>query len=321
MWDAVVVGGGVAGLSAATWLGRYCRRTLVVDAGEHRNRAVRHAHGLLGRDPISPDTLMKDARAGLEQYPQVSVRRGVVDGARRLHDGTFAVTADGEVLTCRRVVLATGVRDRCPELPRFVDHYGRDISHCPSCDGFEARGQRVAVFGWDAHIAAVAIQLLDWTHDICVITNGSPAAVSEADRTSLAARGIPVVEDKVTALLGDPGRLEGAELATGAQGAFTKAFFFSIEHQPKTELARQLGCAIQDDGHVQVDSENATSVPGVYAAGDLTPGMQLIPVGISKGTVAGVACALSLHGEPPAPGAPVPAPDVTQDLECAAQDA
>jgi thioredoxin reductase len=203
-------------------------------------------------------------------------------------------------------VLATGVRDEFPPVERFFEFYGRDVFHCSACDGFDARNRAVAVLGWGPHVAGFAVGLLDWAARLTVIT-ADPAA-DPAALAALVEVGVDVVRDEAATFVGRRGALDGIELAGGGTVPCTLAFF-SIAHHPQTGLAEQLGCAIDDDGHVAVDHESATSVPGVRSPAAYTPGMQLVAVAVGKGTVAGVSCARSLHGEGAVPGAPEPAPD------------
>jgi thioredoxin reductase len=305
--DALVVGGGPAGLSAATWLGRYRRRTLVVDAGQHRNRAVEQVHGLLGRDPVSPEQLRRDALEGLAAYPHVTLHRGDVRAITPNGTG-FLADVDGIEVTASRIVLCTGVRDQLPQVEGIDRHYGADVQHCPTCEGFEARDRRVVVLGWGAHVPAFATELLDWARSVVVLSDGSgPLQVTDEQRRRLEQVGIEVLDDRAEALLGDRGALRGVRLASGRELPAEVAFF-SIGHEASIGLARALGCAVTDEGVLAVDHEQRTSVEGVYAAGDVTPGMQLVSVAIGEGTVAGVACARSLQGHATAPGAPPAAP-------------
>jgi thioredoxin reductase len=171
----------------------------------------------------------------------------------------------------------------------------------------------VAVFGWDPHVAGFALELLDWASEVRIVTNGRGFDIDETNRRTLASHGIQIIEDQVVALLGEPGSLEGVQLKSGTRTS-CRMGFFSIGHRPRKTLAAQLGCQIDELGYVVVDEQCHTSIPGVYAAGDLTPGMQLVAVGVGKGAIAGVACAMSLHGEAEVPGTPRPAPDVGQEL-------
>ncbi len=313
MYDAVVVGGGPAGLSAAGWLGRYRRRVVVLDGGEHRNRWVDHSHGYLTHDHADPKDLLRVAREQIAAYPTVELRSGRAHGAHRSDDGTFVVESAAGPLQARRVVLATGVVDAFPEVEGFFEHYGADVFHCPTCDGYEAQGCEVVAFGWSSQIAGFALTLLEWAATVTVVTDGSRFEGDETCREALDRHSVDVLEDDAVELLGPRGALRGVRLQGGAILPCQLAFF-SIAHRPRTDLATQLGCRLTGDGYVEVDQEGLTSVDGVYAAGDVTPGMQLVQVAAGKGTVAGVSCALSLQGQPAAPGAPAPGPDVASEL-------
>jgi thioredoxin reductase len=304
--DVLVVGGGPAGLSAATWLGRYRRRTLLVDAGRHRNRTVEAVHGLLGRDPVSPGQLRADALAGLANYPHVTIRRGVVQAIGRAGE-RFVAEVDGEEVLASRVVIATGVRDQLPDVEGLAEHYGAGVQHCPTCEGFETRGRPVVVLGWGEHVPAFATELLDWASEVAIVSDGSPLEITDEQRRKLDEVGIEVVDDAAASLLGERGDLRAVRLDSGRQvpAAFV---FFSIGHDATVELARSLGCDLTDEGVIAVDEEQRTTVDGVYAAGDVTPGMQLVSVALGEGTVAGVAAARSLQGVRTAPDAPPAAP-------------
>lgn len=314
MWDAIVVGGGPAGLSAATWLARYRRRTLVLDAGEHRNRTVDRAHGYLTRDPVDPRTLLDAAVADLGAYPCVECRPLEVVGVEGKRGRFRLEVADGQQVEARRIVLATGVVDATPDLEGFAEHYGASAFHCPSCDGYEAAERDVVVLGWSSHVAGFALELLDWAASVTVVTDGRRFEGDEGDRRALCDHGVDVIEDDAVAFVGRRGALRAVRMAGGGELPCQMAFF-SLGHSPRTALADGLGCTRTADGYLQVDEHGQTSVPGVYAAGDVTPGFQLIQVAAAKGTTAGVGAALSLRDEPAAPGGPRRGPDVALALE------
>ena len=294
--DAVVVGGGPAGLSAATWLARYRWAVVVVDAAEQRNRWVEQSHGYLGEDPVRPLALVQRAGEQLGAYPGVEIRHARTDRAQREPDGTFTLHVGEEPLRARRLVLATGVRDIFPEVGGFFDHYGASVFHCPTCDGYEARDAEVVVFGWSAEVTGFARTLKGWARTVTVVTDGRPFEGEEDHRRRLHEEGVSVVEDEAVELVGSRGDLKGVRLAAAGELDCQLAFF-SIAHEPVNALARQLGCDLTGEGCIEVDHEGTTSVAGVYAAGDVTPGLQLVQVAAAKGAAAGVACALSLRGE------------------------
>jgi thioredoxin reductase len=304
-------------LSAATWLARYRRRVALIDAGERRNRWVERTHGYLGLDPVDPKALVERAKVSLLAYPTAEVIGGHARAAAVLPNGSFTVEVDvngrPQELRVRRLVLATGVEDRFPDVDGFFEHYGADVFHCPTCDGYEARDRRVVAFGWSEHVAGFALELLDWAAKVTVITDGSGFEGDAVHRAALVRHGVDVIEDDAEALLGRRGRLEGVRLRGGTTVPCELAFF-SIAHRPRSEVAALLGCALTREGCIVVDGDCQTTVPGVYAAGDVVPGIQLVQVAAAQGTVAGVHAALSLRGEPPGPGAPEPGPDTTAEL-------
>ncbi len=306
--DALVVGGGPAGLSAASWLGRHRRRTLVVDAGQPRNRFADEVHGVLGHEGIDPAELLARGRRELDTYPHVDVCAGTVVGLTSTAAG-FDVEIEGSgTVTASRLVLATGVRDELPDIEGFLDHYGSSVFHCPSCDGYAARDHTVAVLGWGEHVPAFAVGLLDWAATVRVVTGAEDPDITPEQRRRLAERGIEVVDGEVAALEGQDGQLSAVRLADGSEVHATMAFF-SIAHHPVVVLAVGLGCDLAPDGRLSVDGQRRTTVEGVYAAGDVTPGAQLVSVAAAEGTLAGVACATSLHGRRTAAEVPAPAPD------------
>jgi len=316
------VGGGPAGLSAATWAARYRRSVLVVDSGEYRNRWATKSHGYLGSDPGNPMTLLGQARADLARYPEVSFTEGRATAARRSSEGQFVVTVEpareagrggGDDHVGLRLILAMGVADEFPEVDGFFEHYGVSIFHCATCDGYEAQGRSVVILGWGEHVVAFAVGLLDWADNLTIVTEGRPLEGDERHRQMLARHGIGLVEDDAVELIGPRGGLQGVRLAGGAV-LDADLVFFSIAHKPRLALALQLGCDTDESDCLCVDRDGRTSVDGCYAAGDITPGFHLVPVAVGEGAAAGVACAISLRGEEGSPDSPPPAPDAEAEL-------
>ena len=319
--DVLIVGGGPAGLSAATWVGRYQRSTLLVDARGQRNLAATEIHGMLGTGPATPAEYYADVDEGLRQYPTVRRLGGLVTDLVRDGDDRFVARiapvaptdegngGDDEVtVTARRIILTTGVRDRLPDLNGIHEHYGVDVHHCPACDGLTAAGQRIIVLGVGAHVPAYASELLDWASEVVIITESdSDPSFDDDQRAACAEHDIEVVDGVARELVGRPGELEGVRLADGRVIAGSKVFF-SYAHHPTNELATSLGCEMDDEGGLTVNAMQLTSVDGVYAAGDIVAGLQLVPIAVGTGAAAGVACATSLRGHSTADCVPDPAP-------------
>jgi thioredoxin reductase len=309
--DAVVVGGGPSGLAAASWLARFRRSVVVVDSEDYRSGAVERSHGYLGRDPQVPLDLISAGRREVLAYPTAQLRTGRVEGVVRRHDGLFDVDcgAAGPLLA-HRLVLATGVQDALPDVEGMQEHYGASAFHCPACDGYEARDRDVVALGWDPQLVGFSATLKNWARSVTVVTNGRRFQGDESCRQQMADNEVELIEQDALALTGSRGNLEGVRLQDG-RVLPASLVFFSVAHSPRVGLATSLGCELDDEGYVAVDTEGLTSVPGVYAAGDLVPGLQLVQIAAGKGATAGVGAAQSLFGQRGAPTSPDPAPQPT----------
>jgi thioredoxin reductase len=285
-YEVIVVGAGPAGLAAATWLGRYRRRALVVDGGEQRNRWTERVHGYLGSDPVPPRELLERARRDLRAYPEIELLEGRAESVAALGD-EFQVSLGASEVRAAHLVLATGIRDELPEVDGFTDHYGADAFHCVYCDGYETLGRRVVLLGWHQHVGDIAIQLLEWAAEVTIVTQGREF---RGATTSMRRRAIRVVQDEAVALLGPRGALRGVRLRSGTV-LECQFLFFYLGRRPVSELASQLGCRLDEDGAVVTDEHGHTSVPGVFAAGDVTPGIQFVQTAAAEGAAAGIACA------------------------------
>jgi thioredoxin reductase len=288
-FDVAVIGGGPAGLAAALWLGRYRRPTVVLDSSEYRNRWVSTTHGYLGSDGVDPAELRHGARRDLASYPEVVLRESRATSLHTSEGGFVVDTEDGPIIA-KQVILATGVKDAFPEVDHFFDFYGTSVFNCPACDGYEASGKRVVLFGWEAHVIAFACHLLEWASSVAIVTDGPQleAGCPIDDRIS-------VYEADAVDLIGADRQLSAVRLADGTQLEADLAFF-SIDTTPCNEFARQVGCEINDEGCVVVDADGRTSVDGVFAAGDIIPGPHLVQIAAASGARAGIACARALAG-------------------------
>ena len=291
MYDAIIIGGGPAGLSAALVLGRARRRVLICDNGRQRNRFSQAMHGFLTRDGISPQEFLKLARDEAISYG-AEFQKTTVRAARRLDDVFEITLADDTNCRGRRLLVATGVADDLPELPGIEELYGRSVHHCPYCDGWEHRDERIAVY---ASKAGPALALKTWSKDVTLFTDG-PARFSRSDQIKLKQAGIPVIKEKIARLEGSDGRLTSVVLSNGESVA-RDALFFSTTQSQACDLATDLGCVLNKRGTIETDKLGLVNVPGLYAAGDATHDVQLVIVAAAEGAKAGIAINESLQKE------------------------
>lgn len=294
MFDVIIVGGSVAGLSAALNLGRMRRQVLIFDTGKPCNRFSHASHGFLTRDGVAPAELLQIGRDQLQPYTTVTFRSEAVTEIAPHPDGFRVETATG-TFNARKILLATGLRDELPPLLNVEQFWGRSVFHCPYCDGWEWREQPLAIYAngdFALHLAKIVRNL---TADLVVCT-GEAATFSAADRQLLLANQIRIIETPVARLEGEGEQLEAIVFADGARLA-RRALYLRPTLLQHTDLAAKLGCTFTEMGFVQVDAMMRTSVAGVYAAGDMTTMHRQVIVAAAHGATAGGALNMELSTE------------------------
>lgn len=292
MHDVAIVGGGPAGLSAALTLGRVHRDVVVLDAGEGRNAPAEAVHNFLTNDGTPPDKLRSVGRDELARYPMVRIEQSTVRDARRGGtDGFDLELTEGRVVRARRLLLATGLSDRLADIEGLAPLWGRSVFHCPYCHGYEVSGRSIAVIGSGSERARLAVHLSRFSDDVVLCTNG-PGELDRPMHDALAAFGIRVRQEPIRRIEGAGHQLKQIVFDEREPLAREAAFVKTTLSQ-RSDLAERLGCAIFPDGIVEVDEFGSTSVPGVYAAGDMarratvpTP-MASVVVAAASGNIAG----------------------------------
>lgn len=299
MYDVIVIGGSYAGLSAALQLGRARRSVLVLDAGRRRNRFARHAHGFLGQDGESPDSIAARGRANVLAYSTVVLREATVDGIRSVPGG-FVVRAGADEQRSRRLILATGVVDQLPAVPGLGERWGQTVFHCPYCHGYELGRGRLGVLATGPLAMHSAALVAEWAApgQLTLFLNGAfePDAEQLAE---LAARGIRLEREPVARVEGDAPAVV-LQLRDGRATPLDGLFVL-----PRTELANpfaeELGCELElgpMGPFYRVDATKETSVPGVFACGDVAVAAGAISIAVADGVLAGVSAHRSLVFRP-----------------------
>lgn len=293
-FDAVVIGGSYAGLSAAMQLARGRRNVAVIDAGKPRNRFATASHGFFGQDGAEPARMIATARDKLTAYPNVYFIADEAVGAAG-REGAFTVTlASGSRLESARLILATGVTDILPELPGLVERWGVSVLHCPYCHGYEFGGAPLGVLATTPHCSEKALMIPEWG-PTTLFLNGQPMPDAPV-LAKLARRGVTVEQTAVEALEGEGQTLQAVLLIDGRRIAMT-ALYVTPRTVMASPLAESLGCAFESGFFgpiIATDGKKATSVPGVFAAGDAARGMHNATWASADGVTAGAAVHHSL---------------------------
>lgn len=288
VYDVIIIGAGPAGLSAALWLGRCQRHTLVFDSGRPRNAASRGLHGFLTRDGTTPIQLRELGRKEIAAYPTVEFRETLVVDAQR-NTGCFDIVDEsGAGASARLLLLATGRIDHVPEKPAFRDFFGRGVYHCPYCDGWEHRGQQVAVYGSGPTATDMALLLSTWTNRIIICLDDAGSG-GVSDLTRLRAKGIRIVKERIARLEGAPNGLLKEIHFEGRDPEPCSALFFSSDCSQKSSLPERLGCELDAEGSVVCKHHAAQNQPGLFVAGNVRGGVHLAIVAAAEGAEAALA--------------------------------
>lgn len=288
-YDVVIIGGGPAGLSAALALGRARRSVLLCDLGARRNALAEHLQNFVTQDGTTPDEFRRAAREQLGSYPHVAVRDVRVEGITG-SKGAFRIATGADTVDASRVLLCTGMIDEMLPIEGFRELWGHSIFQCPYCHGWERRDRP---WGYllrpehASHVLPFALQLRAWTDALTVFTNAEAEVPAEV-RAQLLAAGVCIETARVRRLVARDKLLEAVELSGESRVACE--VLFAHPPQLQVELVRSLGVALDGDGFVQVDPmSRETSVPGVFAAGDLTTRMQAAIAAAASGMQAAAA--------------------------------
>ena len=289
-YDVLVIGGGAAGLSAAMVLLRARRTVVVVDAGEPRNAPAAQMHGFLSRDGMSPRDLSAAGRSEVAGYGGVLIDDTVVG----VEPGFRVRLANGQQLSARRILVATGLRDELPDVPGVRERWGRDLLHCPYCHGYEVRDQPLGVLGGGPDAVQHAFLVRQWSADVTLFAH--TADVTPEQREQLTARGISVVDGTVARLVVDNDRLHGVELADGTVVP-RSAVFVRPAFVPNSDMLTDLGCAVDENGWAVHDSTGRTTVAGVWVTGNAADPRAQVITAAGQGSAAAIALNADLVDE------------------------
>jgi thioredoxin reductase len=292
--DAIIIGASFAGLATATYAGRARLETRVIDAGQPRNRFAPHSHGFLTHDGSVPGDILATARGQAQAYPTVRFVEGSAASAAATEDGFAVGLASGETLTARRLVLAYGLHDELPEIPGLAERWGRSVSHCPYCHGYEFSDRRLGVLA-TSPMSVHQAQLIPAWGPTTFFLNGYPMPEPEL-LADLERRGVTVETRQVAALMGDGPALSAIRLADGSSIPI-EALYVGPRSYANSDIARQLGCIHEEifwGSMIQTDAMQQTSVPGVFAAGDIARGGHSVTFAAADGVMAATALHRSL---------------------------
>ena len=274
IFDCAIIGGGPAGLSAALVLGRARKSVIVCDDNRPRNAVTQKTSSFLTRDGIEPRELRRIAHEEISHYPSVTLKEAHVTSVERNGASLRLTVQGGETVEAKTVILATGLKETLPQIKNIHDFYGKSLSGCAWCDGWELRDKALVLITESEHILHMAKLVYNWSQDLLVCTNGRENLAS-MQKLELQRKGITIIEQPITDLIGKDGQLEQIIFQDGT-AARREAGFVGPQWIQAAPFGAELGCTMNAMNAIAVDAFGRTSIQGIYAAGDATFSMSLI---------------------------------------------
>lgn len=284
-WDVIIIGGSYAGLSAAMALGRSLRKVLIIDSGKPCNLQTPHSHNFITQDGEPPRQIAKKAKEQVLKYDSVRYSTALVTHAKKVGNHFEIETDNGETFQAKKLILATGIKDILPEIEGFSDCWGISVIHCPYCHGYEFRKQKTAILANGERAFHLTSLVCNLSNEVTILTQGA-ADFNEEQMSKLKTHDVKVIETMVSKIEHENGYVKHLIFHDGYIVDFT-AVYASIPFEQHSDLPIQLGIQLTEQGYIQIDSFQKTSVEGVYACGDNCSPLRAVSQAVAQGTLAG----------------------------------
>jgi thioredoxin reductase len=285
IFDAIIIGGSYAGLSAALALGRSLRTVLIIDSGKPCNRFTPHSHNFLTQDGQTPDEIAKRARHDVQQYKTIEFYEGQAMAATKTNNHFLVTTSSGNEFTGRKLILATGLKDIMPGIKGFEACWGRSVIHCPYCHGYEYAHESTSIIANGDHAYHYAGLISNLTPALKIFTNG-PSVITDEHLAKLRNHHIEIIESEIESIQHEDGNVK-AVITKDGQSFPTNAVYNRPHHEQHSDIPVKLGCELTDTGLVKVDESQKTSIDGVFACGDNSSKFRSVATAVYTGMFTG----------------------------------
>lgn len=284
-FEVIIIGGSYSGLSAAMSLGRSLRHVLVIDSGLPCNRQTPHSHNFITQDGEKPALISAKAKLQVEQYQTVQFYNDLAIGIVKKNNGFEISTESGNIFNCKKVLFSTGVKDLLPEIDGFANCWGISILHCPYCHGYEVKNEKTAIIANGDMGFEYAKLISNWTKDLKLCTNGKSTLTSE-QKQILNKHKIEIIENEIESFEHQNGNIKNIIFKNGEKTA-VKAIYHRPAFEQHCPLPEILGCELSEQGLLNVDFFQKTTVPGIYASGDNCNPARSVAMAVYTGSFAG----------------------------------
>ncbi|HLA59504.1 MAG TPA: NAD(P)/FAD-dependent oxidoreductase, partial [Puia sp.] len=285
-FDVIVVGGSYSGLATGMALGRALKKVLIIDDGKPCNRQTPHSHNFITHDGKTPAEIAAIAKKQLEIYDSLAFFSGLATIGRKTKDGFEIQVKSGETFVAKKLIFATGIRDILPGIDGLAASWGISVLHCPYCHGYEIRNEKTGILGNGESGFDLSRLISNWTNDLTLFTNGNSTLTTE-QTGKLENHQIKIIEEKIEKLDHNNGYLQNIVFKNGMESS-VKALYASGKFEQHCTIPQSLGCAFTNEGYIQVDPFQETTMAGIFACGDNTTRMRTVANAVAMGTTAGM---------------------------------
>ncbi|MFD2556530.1 NAD(P)/FAD-dependent oxidoreductase [Sphingobacterium tabacisoli] len=284
-FDAIIIGGSYAGLSAAMALGRSLRRALIIDSGMPCNRYTPHSHNFITQDGNTPSEIAALAKAQVLQYETIDFLHDTATSGKKIEQGFEIRTGCNHVFHARKIIVATGIKDTFPNIKEFDACWGKSVIHCPYCHGYEFRDKKTAILASAEKAIHLAGLVNNLTADLTLISS-KESDFSEEHKSKLNQHNIRLLTKEVQEIIHQNGQINALLFSDGTVENF-EAVYAAVPFIQHSTIPEQLGCVLNETGYLQTNSFQETSVEGIFAAGDCAGMMRSVAYAVSTGNIAG----------------------------------
>jgi thioredoxin reductase len=285
-FDVIIIGGSYAGLSAGMSLGRALRQVLIIDSGKPCNIQTPHSHNFITHDGETPAQVSALAKEQVKKYDTVSFYEGLAVSGIKKESGFEIRTQSGDILTAKKLIFATGIKDIMPDISGFAECWGISVIHCPYCHGYEVKNEKTGLMANGDAGYEYAKTIRNWTKDLTLFTNGKSTLTYEQNE-KVREHQIKVVETEIDSIEHQHGRIQNILFKDGSKAPFT-AIYSRPQFVQHSDIPPSLGCELTEQGYIQIDAFQKTTVAGVYACGDNTTQARAISLSVSTGSLTGI---------------------------------
>ncbi len=285
-FDVIIVGGSYAGLAAGMALGRALKHVLIIDGGNPCNKQTPHSHNFLTQDGKTPNEIVNVAKEQVKRYDTVEFLDDIAMTATKNAYGFQIQTNKEKTFVAKKLIFATGIKERMPDIPGFTECWGISVLHCPYCHGYEIRNEKTGILGNGEYGFEFSTLISNWTKDLILFTNGKSTLTAE-QTSKLKTHEIEIVEEEIVRLEHEQGKIAAILFKAGTRSSI-KALYTRNPFDQHCTIPIALGCEMTDEGYIKVDAFQKTSVHGISACGDNTTRMRSVSNAVAMGATAGM---------------------------------